>query len=443
MLSSHSLWQLACSLGLGVANPLEDIPAAGVNFHTQRLQAREAFFALPGANSHGIVFADEALAAGAAFVVSDKPHPRGLQVRDPAALLLELGYRARADYPGRIIGITGSSGKTSSRAMLSTALAAHSVQGNLNTPLAIAAFLVGLQQQPLGAKSLTVLELGIDHPGEMAQLLALVRPHYGLLTLISSSHLEALGDVAGVAREKSQLIDAAERSWVSAQAYPFLNAAQRHKSLCYGLCDSDAALDICGRMLQADAYGQQLEIASLQLQLPYPGRAMATNAVGAVAIALHCGVAPETIAARLATLQLEPARLHMHRRKELTVIDDSYNSNPASAQAALEVLAALPRPHVAILGDMLELGFASEEAHRQLGQASRSLDACYFVGEASRWAAEENPRAYYAASLDAIMPLLAEQFPAEPPVQASVLLKASRGLRFERLVQWFLARYPA
>ena len=116
--------------------------ASGVSFHSARVRPGDAFFALPGAAGHGLGYADQALAAGAAFIVSDRPHSRGLQVDNPAQVLTDLGKHARVQLHGAVIGVTGSAGKTSTKAMLSQALEAAASPGNFNTPLALAQVLV-------------------------------------------------------------------------------------------------------------------------------------------------------------------------------------------------------------------------------------------------------------------------------------------------------------
>ena len=183
--------------------PLPGGGARGVRFHSDRVRPGDAFVAMAGARAHGERFADDALARGAAFVISDRPRPGAVLVDDAGAALLDLGRAARAARRGRVIGVTGSVGKTTAKALLAAALDAAASPGNLNTPHALATVLVDAWladdlDRPL------VLELGIDHVGEMARLIELVRPTDGLLTAIAPAHLEGLGDLATVAREKGQ-----------------------------------------------------------------------------------------------------------------------------------------------------------------------------------------------------------------------------------------------
>lgn len=285
--------------------------ARGVAFHSARVRPGDAFFALPGASSHGLRYADAALQAGAAFIVSDRPHPRGLTVPDPARLLLQLGRVARAALQGRLT-VYGLDGR----------------------------------ETPTGGE----------------------------------------------------------------------------------------AKRVTGHFASA-AGGGALHALGLRVPLALPSPALAENALCALAVAAHLGVDPAAAAARLQGAVLEPGRLQRHQLGALTLLDDAYNSNPASVRAALTALAALPRPHTAVLGDMLELGAASAELHRALAEDTAALDAVVAVGPAMRALAEADPRAVYleAFDLEALLALV--------PERGTLLVKGSRGVRLERLTEALLRRY--
>jgi len=408
----------------------------GVAFHSARVRAGDVFFALPGNAQHGLAFAEEALGRGAAFIVSDRPHPRGVRVPDPAGVLLELGRRARGALQGAVVGITGSAGKTSTKAMVAAALHAPATPGNFNTPPALAQTLVAAWLEGrTGPDDKLVLELGIDHRGEMDTLVGLTRPDLAVLTLIAPSHLEGLGDVENVAREKLKLVAAASHAFVSAQAAPFLSAQARAKSTVCGLAGSGAEVE--GVLSEPTAEGGTLEVLGVRVRLPFVGRAMAQNAVLALALAAHLGVDLEAAARRLEGARLEPGRLQVHKLGPLTLLDDAYNSNPASARAALEVLSHFPRPHAAVLGDMLELGAHSQGFHRDLGRQTRGLERVVAVGPEMRALAEENPGAVHLDTFDL------ETLRALLPTEGTLLVKGSRGTRLERLVQALLEDAPA
>lgn len=407
--------------------------ASGVSFHSARVRPGDAFFALPGAAGHGLEYADAALTAGAAFIVSDRPHPRGVIVPDPAELLLELGVWAREQLQGVVVGVTGSAGKTSTKALLAAALGAEATPGNFNTPLALAQTLVGAALAGrTGPEARLVLELGIGHPGEMDALLRLARPTHGVVTLIAPSHLEGLGSVAGVATEKLKLVDAAEHAFVSTQAAAFLSAAQRHKVTTYGLADATLKDNVTGTLTDVSPFGMTLTALEVAARLPFVGPALAENALAALAVAASLGDNLTTTAARLERAKLEPGRLQVHRLGRLTLIDDSYNSSPAAAAAALAALSAFPRPHTAVLGDMLELGPDSAAYHAGLGEQTAGLDRVIAVGPAMRALLDGNPVAWHLETFDlgVLSALL--------PDQGTLLVKGSRGMRLERLVHALL-----
>lgn len=415
---------------------LEQRPAScGMNFHSGRLEAGEIFFALAGAQQHGLRFAEQAFAKGASFLISDQAHPRGIVVDDPAATILRLGRYARqqlrkAGIP--VIAVTGSVGKTSSKAMLATALEAEASPGNFNTPLALACTLLrhALSQASCGHAQPLVLELGIDHVGEMQQLCALVQPDIAMLTSIAPSHLSGLGDIATVAREKTALIDHAPQAFVSEQAAAYLTAEQRAKSTIYGVTE---ACQLQGRTLETQPSGQTIDVLDASFHLPYIGKAMATNATGALAVARALALPLQQAAKRLERVQLEPQRLQVHRFErgdaDIYLIDDAYNSNPASIREALDSLQHFPRPHTLIVGDMLELGADSEVYHRQLGRWTKQADAVIAIGEESAVITEENRQALHAVDAEAAIALVSKI------EEGTVLVKASRGLKLERVVQ--------
>ena len=409
--------------------------ASGVSFHTSRVKPGDAFFALSGAAMHGIKFANEALQRGAAFVVSDRPHPQGILVEDAAQSLLELGRWARRQYEGEIIGITGSAGKTSTKAFVAAALGAPSSPGNFNTPFALATTLVDSYLAQKKAEPL-ILELGIDHVGEMAQLTDLVAPSHGLITLIAESHLEGLGSLEQVASEKSQLLYSAEHKFASYQTLRFLDKALRPNVTSYGL-NNDAA-NIVARVTEAEGLTQIIDFRDVRLRLGYPGRAMAYNAVAALVLAEVLGAPLKKAAERIEAAVLEPGRLQALNVGNALILDDSYNSNPASAKASLEVLRASPGPHTAVLGDMLELGQEAQTLHKELGEQTQGLDRVIAIGEHAEDLKEGNPDVETFASLGEALTTLSML-----ELKGTILVKGSRGMRLERVLEVLKQGVPA
>ncbi len=394
--------------------------ATGISFSTQRLNQGEAFFALPGATTHGIVYADDAIARGAAFVISDRPHPMGVQVADPAQTLLELGRWARSQRTGAVIGVTGSAGKTSTRSFIATALNAVSSTGNLNTPFALASILVNTLLA-IGKEHPLVLEMGIDQVGEMDTLVSVVQPTHGVLTLIAASHLEGLGSVETVAREKATLLQDSSFKLANIQAQPFLGTLGLTTKT-YGLSDL------------ADFHGAYsngvLAYKNVRVKLPVLGAGMATNALAALVLAEAVDMSLSEAATRLEQTVLEPGRLQLKRVGDAVIVDDTYNSSPVAAKEALNVLRSLPGPHTAILGDMLELGSHSSDYHFDLGKQSKDIDHVIAVGRMAKYIAEANSAATYFSNVDEALEYLKAY-----KLQGTILVKASRGMRLERCVE--------
>jgi len=418
---------------IGAAAPSDpDLPVSGATHHSGRVRPGDAFFALPGADHHGIVHADAALSAGAALIVSDRPHPMGLAVADPGEALLRLGRYARGRLTAPVIGVTGSAGKTTARALLAAALGAHASEGNLNTPHALAGRLVRAWNDDAGRP--LVLELGIDRIGEMAELTDLVRPDVGLLTRVAASHLDGLRDEATVAHEKAGLLRAAPRGLAADAAWGTLPRRLADRVVRYGLnVDAPWSAHVVGATGD-DPFSTELLLdrperhRGLRVRLPGVGRGVAESALGALATAALLGLPLEPAVQRLARATLEPGRLQIRRLAGVTVVDDSYNANPASALQALELLRAAPPPRVAVLGEMLELGRDAARYHRQLGEATRGLERVLFHGAHGDALRSGNPEAQVLD--EGAMRAAVARLPRE----GTILVKASRGLRFERLV---------
>ncbi|MEZ4607219.1 MAG: Mur ligase family protein [Deinococcales bacterium] len=380
----------------------------------------------------------------ASFIVSDVAHSQGIVVEDPAALLLKLGRVARASLTPPIIGISGSAGKTSAKA-IAAALNARSSPGNFNTPYALAQVLIdaALEDSTLAPEQRRplALELGIDHVGEMDILLNLTQPTHGLITSISASHLSALGDVATVAREKGRLLEVAGESWCSESALKKLSPALQMKVKCYGLAENvaprfDEILKemVVGEITAVSGMGQRLNVLATSFDLPYMGKAMASNAIGAMALARSLNADLTQAALALGEVKLEPHRLEIRPAKgEFFLLDDSYNSNPASLAALLEVMVALPRPHVLLLGDMLELGQLSQSLHQKMGENLKA-DKLLTLGPEARHLclaaniADKKHFEDFDKAAEHLKELVASG------LKGTVALKASRGMRFERFL---------
>lgn len=378
-------------------------PAARLTWDSREAGPDVAFAALPGEKMHGNRFVEAALDAGAPFVLTDLDVPRAVRVPDAWAALKAWAQAERAKNR-RVVGITGSAGKTTAKAYAAAALDAHFMPV-FNTQPAIACFLIecGASDRPL------VVEMGIDRPGEMAELVELVRPDVGVVTAVGPAHLEQLGSVENIAREKGEILRGV-RGLVGAQAAPFYPGAES-----YGFGDVTHA----GQDLKVTPQGATFTFDGVEVGLPLAARVQAEAAVLGLTLAREAGLDLPAAATRLAQVSVPGGRYRVHAGR-FTVIDDAYNASPVAVSAALNALHALPGRRISVLGRMLELGDTERQLHAEVGQEARArADLTYGVGA---FAAELGERAY------ATVPELMGALLAEVQDGDVVLVKASRGI---------------
>lgn len=383
----------------------------------------------------------------------------GAVVRDPAAIpsgssvvvvdntlaaLGSLGRAHRRGFGGRVVGITGSAGKTTTkelvRAALTTSGDVHATEGNLNNRVGVPMTLFGLAKQ-----AFAVVEMGTSERGEIAALTAMVEPDVALITSIGLSHAQGIGSEADVAVEKGALFRGLGAGAIAVVLVddPRIAASVREgqRTITYG---RSAAADV--RLIEARLSDGGLDAAlrvggsDYALRLGIPSLAAAVNAAGALATAIALGVPVERALAGLTSAQGVDGRMRPVAAADgVTILDDTYNANPRSVAAALESASALASPAgrrlVAVLGDMKELGDHEEAAHAEVGRLAVRAGVARFVavGRAMRAAGAEAERSgievAYAEDAGAAAGLAA--------VNAGdlVLVKGSRSMRMERVVE--------
>jgi UDP-N-acetylmuramoyl-tripeptide--D-alanyl-D-alanine ligase len=366
----------------------------------------DVFFCIRGERVDGHDYARAAVAAGAVAVVAGRVLPDAgapvLVADDVAAALGRLAAAHRARSSSRVIGVTGSAGKTTVKELLAAVLscAGETARNRLNLNNQIGMPLSMLAAS--GDERFWVMEAGISEPRDMDELGAVLRPDLAVVVNVGPAHLEALGDVAGVARHKARLLawtsdaNGGGQGLVSAD-YPELVAAARAEMAGVAFfsargADADA-VEVPGRMvctaryLGAVAEGGRflltLEDGELDLTLPLRGAFLAESVAAAAGAALLAGCAPETVALGLAKAELPRQRFSVRPAAVAgwTVIDDSYNANPLSLQRAMEAAAEMARASgalrelVLVLGEMRELGADAVRAHREAGAQAARLGA--------------------------------------------------------------------
>lgn len=380
------------------------------------------FVALPGRRTHGRNFAEEALAKGAHLVLSDRPGRATVEVERPEEALVRLGSRLRTLFPGKVVAVGGSSGKTTTKEAIAHGLALPAPSGNQNTAPPLARFFLHLfasRKEAPGA----VVELGIDRIGEMAELMELSRPDLSVLTALGEEHLEAFGDLKTVIREESGLLEA-PLSLVHEEAARLLDTPKAFPT--YGF--QEAAF--LGKDLELLPEKSRFRYLGLRVEIPYPGLGPSLAGLAALAVGELFGFDLEEVSARLAGLRLPPGRMERKELSGVVFLNDAYNANPLSVRAGLRWLSEQPGRKWAVLGEMRELGREAERLHLEVAEEALRLGLSpLFLGPFARRMAELGGA--YAESLEeATFWLKARVRPGD-----LVYLKASRAVGLERILE--------
>ena len=422
-----------------------DVPfaASGVSIDTRTLMPGDLFVALEG-TTNGHAHVADALARGAAGVLvhQDSPGP-ALRVADTFAALHALGAAGRARFTGRMVSVTGSVGKTTTKDMLRQALAAfgrvHAAQASYNNHWGVPLTLARL---PTDA-AFCVTEIGMNHAGEIAPLAALARPDVAVVTTIASNHIGHLGSLEAIAAEKGALLAAAPVGVVPAGPFcAYLAGLVPGRVLVFGP-GGDLEVVEGGLLLRTTPYpnppppGGELGSSPttrtvLSLTLAAPGAHMISNAAAAVAACMALGLNPARAAQALNGYQAGAGRGAQRDLGGLTLLDESYNASAASVQAALAVLRTQPGRRVAVLGDMLELGAHAAAEHASLVPfVAESTDVLYGCGPAMQAVCDALPdrTAGWAPDSAGLVQLLALR------QGDAVLVKGSLGSRMAVVVQ--------
>jgi UDP-N-acetylmuramoyl-tripeptide--D-alanyl-D-alanine ligase len=437
MLSTASQWLEAKTIG-------RDVSFNGVSTDSRSIVPGSLFIALHGPNHDGHQHVAAAAAAGAVAALVEYPVDCVIPqiiVEDSRLALGQLASSWRRELATPLVAVTGSNGKTTVKEMCAAILGAAgetlATRGNLNNDIGVPLTLLRLQQQ----HRYGVIEMGANHPGEIAYLTALAHPQVAILNNAAAAHLEGFGSLEGVARAKAEIFEGLDDNGVAIinddDAFaPLWRELTRSKQiLSFGL---EQGADVTARW-QGDVYGSRLEITTpvgeFRIDLGLPGRHNVMNALAAIAAATALNIESEQIVAGLESMQAVGGRLQVrHARNGATLLDDSYNANPASLRAGIKVLAECAGQRYLALGDMGELGAEAAELHRQVGDEARraGLDRLYACGVLSCAAVEafgENGH-YFEQQQQLIEAMLPEM-----KDDVTVLVKGSRSSHMERVVE--------
>lgn len=385
-LSAIALWTHGRLLG-------SDVEVTGVAIDTRKLKPGDLFVAIKGERADGHDYLAEAAARGAvaALVTRKVDHPLPQLLVDSTELALgDLASAVRAQRNVRVVGITGSNGKTTVKTLVASILSRHGrthvSAGNFNNELGLPLSLLAMPRDTEYA----VFEMGAGKPGDIAYLAAIARPDIGLITLIAPAHLERMGSIEGVAETKGALYQALPADGIAiinaddAFASFFTGLAGARRVLRFGLDQpADVGADVIEQRVDGSRFVLSTPQGDAEVALPLPGRHNIANALAATAVALALEVPLATIVAGLEQVSGVAGRL----RREVvaggwTLIDDSYNANPSSMAAAIDTLLLAGGERWLVLGDMAELGPDARALHAGIGERARErgVERLFAVG---------------------------------------------------------------
>ena len=426
------------------------LPILRVHSDTRTLQSGDLFVALKGERFDANDFLGEAGRKGAVAAIAHRgriaPGFAGIEVDDARLALgaLAMGWRAQFKLP--LIAVTGSNGKTTVTQMIAAVLrawqgdASLATQGNFNNDIGLPLTLLRLR----ASHQVAVLELGMNHPGEIAALAAMARPTVALVNNAQREHLEFMSTVEAVARENGAVLSALAPDGIAVfpahEEFTALWTALAGSRTCLTFgAEPGADIVLAGTEWQQGHWQASVQTPAgpLDIRLHTAGRHNLRNALAAVACCLAAGVPLAAIAQGLAAFEpvagrSRASRIDWHGRT-LTLVDDSYNANPDSVRAGIDLLAGLPGPRLLVLGDMGEVGDQAASFHREMGEQARALgiEQLFTLGEQSAAAGGR-----HFADIESLCGAVVTELQRA----TSVLVKGSRFMKMERVVQAITAQ---
>jgi UDP-N-acetylmuramoyl-tripeptide--D-alanyl-D-alanine ligase len=439
-----SLLDIAKALGASLQGA--DTTITAVSTDSRRVEPGCLFVALQGERFDGHEFCAQAVRDGAAALLVSEPLPLEcpqLVVADTRYALGQLGALVRSLLKLKVIAITGSCGKTTVKemcaAILNQAGPVLATQGNLNNEIGVPLTLLRLTPE----HQFAVLELGANHPGEIAWTTSLVKPDVALINNVAAAHLEGFGSLQGVALAKSEIFNGLDDRGMAivnadSEFYSHWRADLEPNMLSFGLQNRHA--DFLARDITTDASGccrftLVTPLGEMDLALPIPGRHNISNALAAAAATQSLGMTLPVIQQGLQAMKPVKGRLCIQHLPGITLIDDTYNASAESVLAAIDTLAAMPGYRVLVFGDMGELGLEAEAQHRRIGEHVRQmgLDGLYTVGTLSALTSAAADGQHFAdkSTLFSALGALLQQHP-----DITLLAKGARSARMEEVIEF-------
>lgn len=442
MISSMTLQQVVVTTSGVLCG--ENVRFSAVSTDTRNIQKNDLFVALSGENFDGNQFIENAKNSGAIAALVTKPTDLlpSVLVTDSRRALGLVARENRRQFSGPLVAVTGSSGKTSTKEMLASIFAqcgeVFATQGNLNNEIGVPLSLLSIQEQHRFA----VIEMGAAKQGDITYLCEFAEPDIAVLTNAQPAHIAGFGSLEGVAKTKGEIFRSLPQHGLAVinadDAYCELwqDYAKHVKQRLFSLVRED--VDVFARDIDLSVPGKvQFELVSFKgsakVCMPLSGKHMVANALAAAAASLSAGVSLSDVVAGLESMRSVSGRLLRRELAEVTIIDDSYNANPGSVRAAIDVLSSCVARRILVMGHMGELGPEAGLRHREIAAYAREnrIDALFVVGEFAPLMADEFGSQSFAFSNKAELISALNTF---VKAEDTVLIKGSRSAAMEEVV---------
>ena len=389
------------------------------------------FIPIKGSNFDGHDYIKNAFENGAVLALSEREHGTNLiKVKSARKALQDLASYDRSKFKGHVVAITGSAGKTTTKEIIASVLSQKyktlKTQGNLNNDLGLPLTLLGREEDD----EVMVLEMGMNHKGEISVLSKIGKPDICLITNIGDAHIENLGSRRGILEAKCEIFEGMRNGGtvILNGDDPLLKTVKVPHANKIIQCNIKDAKNI----QQNGLNGTSCEMYNVHINIPLPGNHMVMNALMAFSVGLELGLTPDEIKNGIESFKSTGHRMAISEIGEgslkIKIINDTYNASPPSVKAAIDMLTAVEGRNVCILGDMYELGEFTEEMHKDVGQyAAERVDLLITIGEFSK---NMNSKVHYDNKEDFINEWKTHIKPGD-----TVLIKASRGMALETIVE--------
>lgn len=426
-----------------------NLTVESVSTDTRSIVPGDLFVALTGPNFDGHKFVEDAMNKGAVAAIVDRKlelEVPQILVKNTRIALGKLGAAVKAEVNPKTVGITGSCGKTTVKEMVAAILSCRgnvlATSGNFNNEIGVPLTLLRLEQ----GHDFAVVEMGANHLGEIAYTCDLVQPDVSTIVNAAISHLEGFGSLLGVARAKSEIFKGLQEGATAilnqdSQFYEFWKGKSSHVTQqSFGLETEGAdyrAEDITLGMDGCPQFDLVTPNGSVWVNLQVPGMHNVSNALVAAALAISVGATLEDIKLGLQQMQQIGGRLNIKQlTSQVRLLDDTYNANVASVNAAIDLLSSFSGRRILILGDMAELGEKGRYYHEQVGEYARDsgVDRLYSLGELSRHSSHVmDNKGKHFEDVEKLVSELSADF-AQEKCDISILVKGSRSSKMERVV---------